>query len=202
MSRSSSRIAATPGPVPDRAPLISSDPDGRRAAHTVDVDAAVALEVLEGAGGGRPEDAVDAPAVEAEPAERGLQPADVVAAQVRGDEAQRTVTRLPRGLDEGQPRRLVAAPVVVQAAVALEGLHGGFRRGAEQTRLGTDRGEPGGTEAALQIADGVAVLTGGQLVETNSSSSWSNWDLPLAPTRRFCTSPPLKTSRVGMLITL
>ena len=172
-------------------------------AHAVDIDAAVALEVLERGGGRRSEDAVDPAAVEPEATERPLQPADVIATQVRCDEPQRAVTGLPRRLDEGEPRRLVAPPVVVQPAMALERLHGGLRRGAEQTRLGTFGREPGGTEAALQIADGVAVLTRGQLEETrNSSSSWSSWDLPLAPTRRFCTSPPLKTRSVGMLITL
>ena len=85
----------------------------------------------------------------------------------------------------------------------LEGPDGVLRDDAELAGLGACRGEPGGTEPALQILDGVAVLTEGQLLETrNSSSSWSSWDLPLAPTRRFCTSPPLKTRRVGMLITL
>jgi hypothetical protein len=87
--------------------------------------------------------------------------------------------------------------------MALERPHrvGGGR--AEHARLGVDGGEPAGGEPALQVADRVAVLTRGQLEETrNSSSSWSSWDLPLAPTRRFCGSPPLKTRIVGMLITL
>ena len=93
--------------------------------------------------------------------------------------------------------------MVTQPAVALERPHGVAGRIAEDARLGTTGRVPGGAETALQIADGVAVLAWGQLEETrNSSSSWSSWDLPLAPTRRFCTSPPLKTRRVGMLITL
>jgi hypothetical protein len=47
---------------------------------------------------------------------------------------------------------------------------------AELARLG-DRGEwePGGTEAALQIANGLPALTWGQWeVGRNSSSSWSS----------------------------
>ena len=174
----------------------------RRPAHPVDDETAVALELLQGGGGRRPEDAVDTPAVEAEAAEPGLQRADVVAADERRDEAQRSIAETPRRLDERQPGRLVTAAVVVQAARALEGPHGGIRGDVERTGLGAVRAEAGGTEPALEVAYGVAALTEGQLEETrNSSSSWSSWDLPLAPTRRLCNSPPLKTRRVGMLIT-
>ena len=85
----------------------------------------------------------------------------------------------------------------------LERLHGVAGRHAEDAGHGATGREPGGAEPALQIADGVAVLTRGQLEETrNSSSSWSSWDLPLAPTSRLLTSPRENTSRVGMLITL
>ena len=185
-----------------RALLTSSARDGLGAADPVDVEPAVALEVRQGAGRRRAEDPVDAAAVEPEPAERGLQLADVVAAQVRGDESQRAVTEPPRGLDEREPRRFVALAVVAQPAMALEGADGVHRGRVEQPGS-SSAGETGGAEAALQVADGVAVLTGGQREETrNSSSSWSSWDLPLAPTRRLCTSPPEKTSSVGMLITL
>ena len=119
-----------------------------------------------------------------------------------GDEAQRPVTEAPRRLDEGEPGGLVAPAVVVQAAVALEGLHGELRGDVGAARFGVIRAEAGPAEAALEVADGVAALTEGQLEETrNSSSSWSSWDLPLAPTRRLCNSPPLKTKSVGMLIT-
>lgn len=63
-------------------------------------------------------------------------------------------------------------------------------------------GAAGEPESALEVAYGLAVLTRGQGVETNSPSSCSSWPLPLAPTSRFCTSPSLKTSSVGMLMTL
>ena len=149
-----------------------------------------------------PEDAVDTTAVEAETTEPGLQSADVVAAHERRDEPQRPITETPRRLDECQPGRLVTATVVAQTARALEGLHGDLRGDVERPGLGTVRAEAGRSEPALEVAYGVATLTEGQLEETrNSSSSWSSWDLPLAPTRRLCTSPPLKTRRVGMLIT-
>ena len=85
----------------------------------------------------------------------------------------------------------------------LERTDGVLRRDAELAGLGADRAEAGGAEPALEVLDGVAVLPEGQLLETrNSSSSWSSWDLPLAPTRRLLTSPPENTSSVGMLITL
>ena len=91
--------------------------------------------------------------------------------------------------------------MVAQAAVTLERPDGRFRRLAVLTTPG--RGKPRRPEAALEVAYGVAVLPAGQREETrNSSSSWSSWALPLAPTRRLCTSPPENTSSVGMLITL
>ena len=91
----------------------------------------------------------------------------------------------------------------MQPAMTLERTYGGLGCLAVLAALGADGAEPGSTESALQVADGLAALTDGQReVTRNSSSSWSNWDLPLAPTRRLCTSPPEKTNRVGMLITL
>ena len=202
LSSSSSRIAATPGPEPVLAPLISR-------ARTVAVPQTPSTtspqlrwNSLQRRRRRRTEDAVDAAAVEAETAEPALQRADVVAAQERDDEPQRPVAEAPRRLDEGEPGRFVAAAVVVQAAMTLEGPHGGLRGDVEHTRFGVVRAEAGRAEPALQVADGVAALTEGQLEGTrNSSSSWSSWDLPLAPTSRLCNSPPLKTRRVGMLIT-
>jgi hypothetical protein len=55
----------------------------------------------------------------------------------------------------------------------LEPAYGGFGVRAKETRLGADGGgEPGGTEAALKIANCLAVLTGSQReVGRNSFSS-------------------------------
>jgi hypothetical protein len=159
------------------------------------------LELGQRARGGRPEDAVDSAAVEAQPAQPGLERDHVVATQVGRHELEVTIAEPPRGLDERQPRRLVTRAVVAQAAVTLERPNCRFRRLAVLTTAGRD--EPRRPEAALEIAYGVAVLPAGQREETrNSSSSWSSWALPLAPTRRLCTSPPENTSSVGMLITL
>ena len=98
----------------------------------------------------------------------------------------------------------VADAVGFQAAGLLEAPHRMHGGSAEDARLGArGGGEPGGTEAALQIANGLAALTGSQReVGRNSFSSWRSWPLPLAPTRRLRTSPWWNTSRVGMLITL
>ena len=192
-----------PGPDPVRGTVDLERPHRQRPTDAIDVEPAVALEGGQGAGRRRAEDAVDATAVEAQPAQPSLQRPDVVAAHVRGDQLEVSVTEPPRRLDQGQPGRLVAGAVVVEAAMALEGLHGSLGRRAELTSVDPQRAEAGRAEAALQIADGVAALTEGQREETrNSSSSWSSWDLPLAPTTRLCTSPPWKTSSVGMLITL
>ena len=203
LSCSSSRIAATPGPVPVRAALTSrartvagphtpstSRPQLRWKSSSARAVAGPKMPSMRPQS--KPEAASDA--------------CSAATSSPRRCGATRRSGRSPRRHDASTSASHVGsshAPVVVQAAVALEGLHGGLGDGAERTRLGTDRGEPGDTQAALQVADGVAVLTAGQREETrNSSSSWSSWDLPLAPTRRLCTSPPLKTSSVGMLMTL
>ena len=68
---------------------------GALAADPVDVEPAVALEILEGSGGQRSEDPVDPPAVEPELAEHRLQRADVVTAQVGGQQLERAVTETP-----------------------------------------------------------------------------------------------------------
>ena len=131
-----------------------------------------------------------------------LQRADVVTTKVGREQLQRPVTESPRRLDEGEPRHLVAGAVVVQSAVALERLHGGDGRRVERTRLGSDRGEPGASEATLEIADRLAVLSRDQRTETrNSSSSCSSWALPRAPMTRLLRLPLEKTSSVGMLCT-
>ena len=124
-SRSSSRIVAIPGPVPLRelvtirafavpGPQI---PSTSRPQLRWKSSSALSRE--------RAEDGVDPAAVEAELAEQRLQRADVVAAQVRREQLQWTVTEAPRCFDEGEPGRFVARAVLVQAPVALERLDGG-----------------------------------------------------------------------------
>jgi len=53
------------------------------------------LKVLECPRGERAEDPVDPPAVEPETTELALQRGDIVAAEVRGDQLQRSVTEPP-----------------------------------------------------------------------------------------------------------
>ena len=93
--------------------------------------------------------------------------------------------------------------MLTQAVGALEGTHGGLGGGADSCRSRRRPGEAGAAEATLEVADGLAVLPGGQWAETrNSSSSCSSWVLPIAPTSFLLISPPENTSIVGMLITL
>ena len=93
---------------------------------------------------------------------RACSVADVVAAQERRDQPQAAVTEAPGRLDEGQPGRLVAAPVVAQPAMALEGARSAPPCGPEDAGS-APAGEAGGRQSALQVADRLAVLTGGQL---------------------------------------
>ena len=89
---------------------------------------------------------------------------------------QAAVAELPRGLDQRGPGVLVADAVGLQATRLLEATQGVFRGVAEDARLGArGGGEPGGSEAALQIANGLAALTGSQReVGRNSFNSWSS----------------------------
>ncbi len=145
---------------------------------------------------------VNPPAVEAELAQLGLQRADIIAAQVRRQQLERPIAEPPRRLDEGEPRRLVAAAMIVQPAIALERLDSRNGRRIERTGVRSDRGEPGAREATLQVANRLAVLSRDQGMETrNSSSSCSNWVLPRAPMTRLLRLPLEKTSSVGMLCT-
>ena len=172
------------------------------AAHRVDVQPGVALEVLQRTRRARPEDPVDTTAVESDPRQGRLELADVVTAQVGRHQDEQAVTETPRGLDDRLPGLLVADAGVAQTTLALERAQRRLRGRAEQTRLGTSGRKPGGAEAALQIAYGLAALTGRQReVPRNSSSSCIRAPLPLAPTIFFFTSPPSKISSVGMLIT-
>ena len=86
---------AIPGPLPVRELMTARALRGASAADPVDVEPAVALEVLERSGGERSEDAVDAPAVEPELAEHRLQRADVVTAQVGGQQLEWAVAETP-----------------------------------------------------------------------------------------------------------
>ena len=98
---------------------------------------------------------------------------------------------------------LVALAGDDQATLVLERPQCRLRGVTIERRLGTDGREPGGTEAALEISDCLAALTGLQWeVPRNSSSSCIRAPLPLAPTIFFFTSPPSISSSVGMLITL
>lgn len=74
------------------------------------------------------------------------------------EELQRPITESPRRLDEGQPRGLVAGAVLVQSPVALEPANRRLGDVAERAWLGSDRGKPRAPEAALEVANGVAVL--------------------------------------------
>ena len=143
------------------------------AAHPVGGGTAVRLELLQRPGRAGPEDAFDPAAVETDPSEAGLQFGDVVAAQVGRGQEQEPIAQVPAGFDERGPGLFVADPVTAQSPAALEGAYRLFRGSAKKRRLGAGGGwKPGGTEAALQIAYGLAALTGCQReVGRNSLSS-------------------------------
>ena len=173
------------------------------AAHAVGRQAAVALEVVERARGAGTEDAVDPAGVEAEAAEPRCSSATSSPAgwETVGRAAGR---RASSCLDQCGPVCSSQTPSARRPRAAWKARTAASVDAAVAARLGARGGwEPGGTEAALQIADGLAVLDRASAgpVGRNSSSSWSSWPLPLAPTRRLRTSPSLKTSSVGMLIT-
>jgi hypothetical protein len=85
--------------------------DGVVAADAVGREADVALEVVEGAGGERSEDAVDPTGVEPEATEPPLQLGDVVTPEVGGAVVQEAVAEVPAGLDQRGPRLVVATTV-------------------------------------------------------------------------------------------
>jgi hypothetical protein len=107
------------------------------------------LEVVEGPPGGGSEDPVGATAVETEMVQRVLQLGDVVASQHRRRQHEQAFTQRPSRFDDRQPRLLVAFPTRVQTSFGLKCADGRLGRCAKRTRLGTDRSESGGTEAAL-----------------------------------------------------
>lgn len=177
--------------------------DGVDAADPVDRQAAVVLEVRHRVCRARSEDPVDPAGVESEARQERLDLGDVVAAEVGCREQEQAVAEPPGGLDDRSPRVLIALAGDDQTAFALEGPQGGLGGRAKKRRLGAGGREPGGTEAALEVANGLAALTGSQWeVPRNSSSSCNRAPLPLAPTIFFLTSPSWINSSVGMLITL
>ncbi len=105
-----------------------------------------------------------------------MQLSDIISTEVRRGEEQQAVTELPAGLDQSGPGLFVAATVTTQPAAGLEGTNRSFGGRAEGRRLGAGGGwKPGDTEAALQIAYGLAALTGCQReVGRNSLSSCSS----------------------------
>ncbi len=173
------------------------------AADAVDVQPAVVLEVFHGPCCRWAQDPVDTTGIEADPGQRRLQLGDVVASQIGRHEHEQPVAECPGRFDDRAPGVFVAVAGDPEATLILEPLDGRLGDSAKKGRLGTDGREPGGPEAALQVADGVAPLPWGQWeVARNSSSSSSRAPLPLAPTIFFLTSPSCRTSRVGMLMTL
>ena len=174
-----------------------------RGRRPVDDQARVALEVLQRAARCGARRSRRRGRSRSRSGQRRLQLADVVAAQVGCDQHQQPVTELPRRLDQRPPGLVVAGTGRPQAAFAAGIAQRRFGRRAKKTRLGTGGWKPGGAEAALKVAYGLAALTGCQReVARNSSSSCISAPLPLAPTIFFLTSPPSNRSSVGMLITL
>ena len=143
------------------------------AAHTVGRGPAVRLKFLERPRCAGAENSVHAPTVEAKTSKPGLQLGNVVSAKVRRRQIQEAVTQLPAGLDECGPCLFVAASVAPQPAPELKGANSVFSGRTKSRRLGAGGGwEPGGAEAALQIAYCLAALTGCQReVGRNSLSS-------------------------------
>jgi hypothetical protein len=131
------------------------------------------LQLFQGPGSSWPEDPVDPTAVEAEAGETRLKFGDVVTAEVRGSQEQQPVAELPARLDQRRPGLFVATTVGTQTTAALKGANRFFSRTTIDRALGTCGGwKSGGTEAALQISNGLAALTGCQReVGRNSLSS-------------------------------
>jgi hypothetical protein len=145
---------------------------GVGAADTIGRRATVRLELLQSPRSFGAEDAVDTAAIETEAGQPGLQFGHVVASKVRRSQEQQAIAELPAGLDQGCPGLLVTSAVAAQAAPGLKGADGSFSGTTKSRRLGGGGRKPGGTEAALQIAYGLAALTGCQReVGRNSSSS-------------------------------
>ena len=156
-----------------------------------------------GARRARPEDPVDAAAVETDPGERRLQLADVVAAHVGADEHEQPVTELPRRLDQRPPRLLVATPVDMQAAAALEVGEGALPSTRRKTpprrrRAGTRRRRGGVAGRGWpRRADRVSAGSCEEFVELLHQLA-----LALGADELLLHVAAWNRSRVGMLITL
>ena len=130
--------------------------EGGRTEHTVGGQTGVALELGQRAGGVVTEDAVLTAGVETEGIEPALQLEDVVAAEHGGAAVEQAVAEAVAALDEGRPGLRTADPVDPQAAVLLEGPHGGRGGAAEGAGLHTRQVETERGEPALEIADRLA----------------------------------------------
>ena len=123
----------------------------------------------------RPEDAVDAPRVEADVAQLALQLGDIVTAQVRRPVVQEPVAEAPVRFDERRPGQLVADTIDPQTAGALELPDGIGGVPAVLTVVAARLCEPGDQEPPLQVAYRFAPIADGQWeLPRNSSSSWSS----------------------------
>ena len=202
-SCSSSRMVATPGPVPVRAPLISS-------ARTVAEPQTPSTSSPQLRWKSSRARAVAGPKMPStRPQSNPRRPSSVCSVPTSSPRWNGAISRSGRSPSRHDASTSASqvgssqSPWAWRPRCSWNARTASCVDDAELAGLGADRAEPGGAEPALQVLDGVAVLPEGQLLETrNSSSSWSSWDLPLAPTRRLLTSPPENTSSVGMLITL
>jgi hypothetical protein len=128
----------------------------------VDREAGVALEFGQRASGVIPEDAVDAPGVEAEGAQTLLELGNVVTAQHRPAEVEKAVADSKTGFDQGVPGLATADTVDPEAAQPLKGLKCGARRRPEDA-VGLDRRpREDGCQAVLDVRDRVAAIPDGE----------------------------------------
>ncbi len=183
--------------------------DRLRPADAVGRQLDVALELGQRVGGVGTEDPVHPPGVEAEATEPALQLGHVVTPEVGAAQLERPVAEHPAGLDQRVPRDVVAHAVRGEAVIVLERGDRGAglvavvapaaRGPARSRRPSAAAGGPGPHRPGHRAQGELGTQAG---AGRNSLSSWSSALLGLAPTSRLATSPSLKTSRVGMLITL
>jgi hypothetical protein len=119
---------------------VASEPlqrlDGVASAGAVNDQAGVALEVAQGSGGARSEDAVSPSAVESQGAEAALQCGHVVASDHGRSEVEQAGTQVVPGLDHGAPRLATADAVDPKSPPSLEcGDRGDGRRSVHAARI-------------------------------------------------------------------